>query len=389
MATRHYTVEIPLDAGDVSGLTPAFSVFKNRVTGSNVTPQPTIVDLGSNFYGFSHDDETLIFWRIDMGESVDDAYRYPSGVIGSGEQYVRNADIPSSTLLLADDYTAPDNEGILAALDVVPTTTELTAALAAIAKENTVAAIGEAIEDLPTVTTLTAAVEPLALEASVLALPQSSVLTPTRIAKLDNLDVAVSSRAASLSGGGENQVPITVVDGLADPVMQVSIVIRNSDDTSTIATGSTDENGVAELRLNNGSFLVMLYKPQYNFTQRVAITIPASEPIVISGEYLTPNIPIAGVQQIAINSRSIGGSIGEGDIFKLFNFTKNQKVSGVILNDAVESIVLGSSGSGVLPAEKLTTVTVKGFHPGSADPFYSKTFSVTDDDYANLADDYT
>jgi hypothetical protein len=269
------------------------------------------------------------------------------------------------------------------------TTTELTAALVAIAKENTVAAIGDAIEDLPTVTTLTAAVEPLALETSVLALPQSSVLTPTRIAKLDNLDVAVSSRAASLSGGGENQVPITVIDGLGDPVMQVSIVIRNSNDTSTVATGATDENGVAELRLNNGSFLAMLYKPQYNFTQRVAITIPASEPIVISGEYLTPNIPIAGVQQIAINSRSIGGSIGEGDVFKLFNFTKNQKVSGVLLNDAVESIVLGSSGSGILPAEKLTTVTVKGFHPGSAYPFYSKTFPVTDDNYANLADDYT
>ena len=100
MATRLYIFEVPLESGDYSGLEPApsFHTFVNAATGAAITPQPTITDLGGNFFSFEYDDTTLIAYRVDMGTSApDETVRYVAGVIGNGEQYVRNADVLTSS----------------------------------------------------------------------------------------------------------------------------------------------------------------------------------------------------------------------------------------------------------------------------------------------------
>jgi hypothetical protein len=337
MATRHYTFEIPLDAGDVSGLTPAFSVFKNRVTGSNVTPQPTIVDLGANFYGFAHDDETLIFWRIDMGDSVDDAYRYPSGVIGSGEQYVRNADIPSSTLLLADDYTAPDNEGILAALGAVPTTTDLTAAIAPLALENSVAAVASLIDLRPTEDDLATALSPLALEETIASIPAA---TNTLLGNIHGTGPWGPTDAAT----GANDVSIRYIDDNDLPIEDVLVLIRASDDITRKEEKQTDSDGYINTRLDNGLYKIRPFKPQHSFTMPQELTVNGTTIVVYRGHYISPSTPTPGMQTLYGNLGNwISGEFDNVEI-TIAGKEKNQIVGGLIMTTAPSKITFTPSG---------------------------------------------
>lgn len=82
-----------------------------------------------------------------------------------------------------------------------------------------------------------------------------SRLTAQRAANLDNLDVAVSTRAAALIG--TRSVTITIYkQGTTTPVPDYTLSIYNSNESALIGKIATDSNGQAAFNINDGTYKI-------------------------------------------------------------------------------------------------------------------------------------
>ena len=92
-------------------------------------------------------------------------------------------------------------------------------------------------------------------------------LTETGIAAAVEIDLSATHGAGSwltgtFLGAGANVVTITMLDDSNDPVPGIHFDVRNSTETTLVATGVTDADGVAEVNLDDGSYKVR-YGPAY------------------------------------------------------------------------------------------------------------------------------
>lgn len=75
------------------------------------------------------------------------------------------------------------------------------------------------------------------------------------------------------SGPGANQVTITVNDGVPAPILGVEVQIWNAGQTVKLDTKDTGASGQAVFALDDGSYKVVLAKPQYSFTVPEDLTV--------------------------------------------------------------------------------------------------------------------
>ena len=94
-------------------------------------------------------------------------------------------------------------------------------------------------------------------------------LTETGIAAAVEIDLSATHGAGSwltgscsYLGDGANVVTVTMLDDSGDPVPGILVVARNNSETTLVATGQTDADGVVELQLDDGVYKVR-YGPGY------------------------------------------------------------------------------------------------------------------------------
>ena len=173
-----------------TGLTPAIGVYKKVSDATDVTPAPTVSEIGGGFYKFTASPAEAMVVRMNGGGSLSDGDKYKVMQITPNDACLdamvstrapesggnvaaiktKTDNLPSdpasntqvTTRLATSGYTAPDNAGISA---VKAKTDNLPAAPAV--EGNVAGHVADALAayDPPTKAELDAAVAPLALEA--------------------------------------------------------------------------------------------------------------------------------------------------------------------------------------------------------------------------------
>jgi hypothetical protein len=172
------------------GLSPTIGVYKKVSDATDVTPVPSVLEVGGGFYKFTASPAETMVVRLDSGGSLADADTYKvmqitphdadldAQVSTRGSQAdltaikTKTDNLPSdpasntqvNTRLAASGYTAPDNAGISA---IKAKTDNLPAAPASEGNVQGHVADALAVYDPPTKAELEAAVSPLALEAGI------------------------------------------------------------------------------------------------------------------------------------------------------------------------------------------------------------------------------
>ena len=103
---------------------------------------------------------------------------------------------------------------------------------------------------------------------------------------------AVSTYATiRTSGGGINQVTITINDG-TDPLPDVDVHVYNSDNTVFMHTDTTTSLGVATFTLNDGTYKVRLQKVGVSFTVPETLTVSGDTTGTYSGTVVSIGAPV-------------------------------------------------------------------------------------------------
>lgn len=97
--------------------------------------------------------------------------------------------------------------------------------------------------------------------------------TAARAAKLDNLDVAVSTRVSV--GIGSTSCPITVTDSSGSPIDGVAVWISTDVAGANVVAGTTYTagNGVATFLLDPGTYYAWLQRDGVNFVNPTEVTV--------------------------------------------------------------------------------------------------------------------
>ena len=78
------------------------------------------------------------------------------------------------------------------------------------------------------------------------------------------------------TGGGANQVDLTIEEVDTTPIPDVKISIMNSDSTVLLATGMSDSNGEASFALDDGTYKVLLSRIGWTFTVPETLVVDES-----------------------------------------------------------------------------------------------------------------
>jgi hypothetical protein len=187
-----YVVFFSNAGAPATGLSPAVDLYKKVSDGTDVTPAPTVSEIGGGFYKFSATPAEALAARLNGGAGLAEADRYkvlqitphdadldaavstraPEAGGNLAAIKAKTDNLPSdpasdtsvNTRLAAAGYTAPDNTGIAA---IKAKTDNLPASPANEANVETHVAAALAAYDPPTQAELAAAVAPLALEAGI------------------------------------------------------------------------------------------------------------------------------------------------------------------------------------------------------------------------------
>lgn len=102
MASLTYSFFVTNSGTAATGLTPSFSMYKDLVTGTTLSPAPTISEVASGHYKFSVDwttsphstaPTTSVVFLIDNGASLSSASdRYLGGRINKSDDYGQRID---------------------------------------------------------------------------------------------------------------------------------------------------------------------------------------------------------------------------------------------------------------------------------------------------------
>jgi len=279
-----------------TGLSPTIGVYKKVSDATDVTPAPTVSEIGEGFYKFTATPGEALVVRMNGGGNLVDADKYKvmqitphdadldAQVSTRGSQAdltaikIKTDNLPSdpasstqvNTRLAASGYTAPDNAGISA---VKAKTDNLPAAPAVEGNVQSHVADALVAYDPPTKVELDAAVAPLALEAGL----EAHVLAvlnaydpPSRAEAITDKDAILSAIAAlndmsvgELLGGDLSDSLSFPANSLADLVRKLFWVVCNrmviedatadftvykTDGMTPAATGTIADNGVTTTR---------------------------------------------------------------------------------------------------------------------------------------------
>jgi hypothetical protein len=292
----NYVVFFSNAGAPATGLTPTIGVYKKVSDGTDVTPAPTIAEIGGGFYKFAASPAEALVVRMNGGGTLADADKYKvmqitphdadldAQVSTRGSQAdltavkTRTDNLPSdpasnaqvNTRLAAANYTAPDNAGISA---VKTKTDNLPAAPAVEGNVQGHAAAALAAYDPPTKAELDAAVSPLALEAGLEAhglAVLNSYDPPTRTEATADKTAILAAVAAlndltvgEILGGDLSDTLSFPANSLADLVRKLFWVVCNrlvitdgggaltaykTDGVTPGATGTITDNGAATER---------------------------------------------------------------------------------------------------------------------------------------------
>jgi hypothetical protein len=279
-----------------TGLSPTIGVYKKVSDGTEVTPAPTVSEIGGGFYKFIATPAEALVVRVNGGGSLGDADKYKvmqltphdadldAQVSSRGSQAdltavrgktdnlpldpASNAQV--NTRLATSGYAAPDNAGISA---IKAKTDNLPANPANEANVQGHVADALAAYDPPTKTELEAAVSPLALEAGIEAHGLAALTAydpPTRSeATADKAAILAALTALNditvgeiLSGDLADHLSFPA-NSLADLVRKLFWVLCNrlvmsdasggftaykTDGVTPAATGTITDNGTATAR---------------------------------------------------------------------------------------------------------------------------------------------
>ena len=279
-----------------TGLSPTIGVYKKVSDATDVTPVPSVLEVGGGFYKFTASPAETLVVRLDSGGSLADADKYKvmqitphdadldAQVSTRGSQAdltaikTKTDNLPSdpasitqvNTRLATSGYTAPDNAGISA---VKAKTDNLPADPASEGNVQGHVADALAAYDPPTKAELDAAVAPLALEAGL----EAHVLAvlnaydpPSRAEALTDKDAILAAIAAlndmsvrELLGGDLSDSLSFPANSLADLVRKLFWVVCNrmviedatmdftvykTDGVTRAATGTITDNGATTAR---------------------------------------------------------------------------------------------------------------------------------------------
>ena len=281
-----------------TGLTPTIGVYKKVSDGTDVTPAPTVSEIGGGFYKFTATPAEALVVRMNGGGSLSDADKYKVMQITPNDAGLdamvstrapesggnvaaiktKTDNLPSdpasntqvTTRLATSGYTAPDNAGISA---VKAKTDNLPAAPAIEGNVQGHVADALAAYDPPTKAELDAAVAPLALEAGleahVLAV-LNSYDPPTRDEAMADKTAILAAVAAlndltvgEILGGDLSDSLSFPANSLADLVRKLFWVLCNrlvitdasgaftaykTDGVTPAAAGTVTDNGTTTAR---------------------------------------------------------------------------------------------------------------------------------------------
>ncbi len=291
-----YVVFFSNAGAPATGLTPTIGVYKKVSDGTDVTPAPTVAEIGGGFYKFAASPAEALVVRLNGGGTLADADKYKvmqitphdadldAQVSTRGSQAdltavkTKTDNLPAdpasntqiNTRLAATNYTAPDNAGISA---VKAKTDNLPAAPAVEGNVQGHVAAALAAYDPPTKAELDAAVSPLAQEAGLEAhglAVLNSYDPPTRAEATADKTAILAAVAAlndltvgEILGADLSDSLSFPANSLADLVRKLFWVVCNrlvitewsgtltaykTDGVTPAATGSVTDNGITTER---------------------------------------------------------------------------------------------------------------------------------------------
>jgi hypothetical protein len=148
------------------------------------------------------------------------------------------------------------------------------------------------------------------------------------------------------ASGASGSVNITIQTLEADltPIPQTSVTIRNSLDTITIGTGTTNANGQLSVAIDPGTYKLRLSKMMYTFTvpETMVVTVDATKSF--TGVKVNPSTPIVGSQTLYGTIVDAHGNPVTGATVTAFLKDKNTVVSSALISPISVSVLTNSSG---------------------------------------------
>jgi hypothetical protein len=200
----------------------------------------------------------------------------------------------------------------------------------------------------------------------------AATLTATRIGKLDNLDVAVSTRNATvppssvdidtqlslthgagswLSGGGAiagaRSVTLTIVDPTGAPLPDSSIAVLNAGASVFLWSHLADGSGKAIAYLDDGAYVVRLRLVGYSFID-TPITVSGDMAATVVGTPCSIPAPPANVQSLYGNLIDLTGGPTLGYIEARTKSSPTVVAGGQVVTSDTVKIATATDGSFVL-----------------------------------------
>lgn len=200
------------------------------------------------------------------------------------------------------------------------------------------------------------------------------------------VETVVITTQVNNAGAGANTVTITVNDENTNPVPDVSVVVRDSGDNTTFASGDTDANGQISFNLDDATYAVRLQKLGY-----VADNIP--DTLVVSGDTtdtmtmtaVSPSTPSGTNQTLYGYIYDPDGTYAEGASVVAQIVTLPQIVSGAVISKQQLSDTVDSSGYFELAILQGAVVNIKATDTDENE-ILSENITITTDSTRDLAD---
>jgi DNA/RNA endonuclease YhcR with UshA esterase domain len=183
---------------------------------------------------------------------------------------------------------------------------------------------------------------------------------------------------------GDTMQEIFVLDDHDSPLEDVSVVIRNADNTAAICGDTTDNTGRVACTLKKSStYKILQRKTGYQFTTPETLVVTGAA-ATFSGTYIPPQATVVGKQVLrGTFERLTGGSIARAKVY-VATKDKNSVVQGAIQSTIQEVAEVTDDGFFEILVTKGARVTITIEHNDSI--AYERTVTVTGDDMMYLED---
>jgi len=186
-------------------------------------------------------------------------------------------------------------------------------------------------------------------------------------------------------GTGVYTCTITVQEADGTPIPQASVIIRNAGDTLTVASGTTDAAGQITFYLDNGTYVVRLYKIGVNFTVPEALTVAGNTTDTYIGVPVSGTAPVAGTQSLRgyvvdPSNTPVQSAVVAAQIVEIPSKVDASLISSQKLQDTTDSG--GFFELTLIKGVRYMITAVRS----SGEKFFAKRITIDSDDTKNLTD---